>query len=175
MGREVGRGFRRMPGKSHGQRSLVGYSPQGRKELDTTEQLHFLTFTHLIPLYNDWSTEKLQTSISPKLPFNRKSCNHFQMYIRISLKFFEKYKCPSIAFFFFFGQRFRYVSNEQSCLKITGLYEDLLLLSSLFSISYSMLPFHLVLFSNLFISFFLCSFSSLYQVLQKSFCIHTYK
>ena len=30
-----------LPGKSHGQRSLVGYSPQGRKELDTTEWLHF--------------------------------------------------------------------------------------------------------------------------------------
>ena len=25
------------PGESHGQRSLVGYSPWGRKELDTTE------------------------------------------------------------------------------------------------------------------------------------------
>ena len=30
-----------LPGKSQGQRSLVGYSPWGRKELDTTEQLHF--------------------------------------------------------------------------------------------------------------------------------------
>ena len=30
-----------MLGKSHGWRSLVGYSPQGHKELDTTEQLHF--------------------------------------------------------------------------------------------------------------------------------------
>ena len=29
-----------LPGESHGQRSLVGYSPRGRKELDTTEQLH---------------------------------------------------------------------------------------------------------------------------------------
>ena len=29
------------PGESHGQRSLVGYSPGGRKELDTTERLHF--------------------------------------------------------------------------------------------------------------------------------------
>ena len=28
-----------LPGKSHGQRSLVGYSPWGRKELDMTEQL----------------------------------------------------------------------------------------------------------------------------------------
>ena len=26
-----------LPGESDGQRSLVGYSPQGRKELDTTE------------------------------------------------------------------------------------------------------------------------------------------
>ena len=30
-----------LPGKSHGLRSLVGYSPWGRKESDTTEQLHF--------------------------------------------------------------------------------------------------------------------------------------
>ena len=28
-----------LPGKSHGQRSLVGYSPWGRKELDMNEQL----------------------------------------------------------------------------------------------------------------------------------------
>ena len=27
--------------KSHGQKSLVGYSPWGRKESDTTERLHF--------------------------------------------------------------------------------------------------------------------------------------
>ena len=30
-----------LPGKSHGQRSLVGCSPWGHKELDTTEGLHF--------------------------------------------------------------------------------------------------------------------------------------
>ena len=30
-----------LPGKSHGQSSLVGYSPWGREELDTTEGLHF--------------------------------------------------------------------------------------------------------------------------------------
>ena len=29
-----------LPGKSHGQRSLVGYSRGGHKESDTTEQLH---------------------------------------------------------------------------------------------------------------------------------------
>ena len=36
-------GFLGNPGKSHGQRSLVGYSPQGCKELNMTEQL---THTH---------------------------------------------------------------------------------------------------------------------------------
>ena len=30
-----------LPGKSHGQRSLVGYSPWGHNESDMTEQLHF--------------------------------------------------------------------------------------------------------------------------------------
>ena len=30
-----------LPGKSHGWRSLVGYSPWGRKESDMTERLHF--------------------------------------------------------------------------------------------------------------------------------------
>ena len=29
------------PGKSHGRRSLIGYSPWDRKESDTAEQLHF--------------------------------------------------------------------------------------------------------------------------------------
>ena len=36
-----------LPGKSHGGRSLVGFSPWGHKELDTTERLHFhFTFMH---------------------------------------------------------------------------------------------------------------------------------
>ena len=35
-----------LPGKSHGRRSLVGYSPWGCKELDTTERLHF----HMVKL-----------------------------------------------------------------------------------------------------------------------------
>ena len=36
-----------LPGKSLGQRSLVGYSPWGCKEWDTTERLTFFTFTLL--------------------------------------------------------------------------------------------------------------------------------
>ena len=34
-----------LPGKSHGLRILVGYSPWGLKESDTTERFHF----HFIP------------------------------------------------------------------------------------------------------------------------------
>ena len=35
-----------LPGESHGGRSLVGYSPWGCKELDTTERLHFHFQSH---------------------------------------------------------------------------------------------------------------------------------
>ena len=42
LGRSPGEGNGNplLPGKSHGWRSLVGYSPWGHKELDMTEQLH---------------------------------------------------------------------------------------------------------------------------------------
>ena len=35
-----------LPGESHGQRSLAGYSPWGHKETDTTEQLSVYKHTH---------------------------------------------------------------------------------------------------------------------------------
>ena len=41
-----------LPGKSHGQRSLVGYSPWGCKESDTTERVHL----RLIVLLLIWTT-----------------------------------------------------------------------------------------------------------------------
>ena len=34
-----------LPGESHGQRSLEGCNPSGRKELDTTKRLTLFTFT----------------------------------------------------------------------------------------------------------------------------------
>ena len=40
-----------LPGKSYGQKSLVGYSPQGFKELDTTEQLHFANSVGVFSLW----------------------------------------------------------------------------------------------------------------------------
>ena len=39
-----------LPGESHGRRRLVGYSPQGHKESDTTERLHFTSLHYSCPL-----------------------------------------------------------------------------------------------------------------------------
>ena len=36
-----------LPGKFHGQRSLVGYSPWGHKELNMTENTHTHTYYHI--------------------------------------------------------------------------------------------------------------------------------
>ena len=36
------------PGESHGRRSLVGYSSQGCKKSDRTEQLHSLNHSNLV-------------------------------------------------------------------------------------------------------------------------------
>ena len=39
-----------LPGESHGQRNLVGYSPWAHKELNTTEQLGMVLYCVLILL-----------------------------------------------------------------------------------------------------------------------------
>ena len=59
-----------LPGKSHGQRSLMGYNPWGHKESDITEQLTF----HWI----NWSlkrsfffNERKKTTQQRKLPFQQ--------------------------------------------------------------------------------------------------------
>ena len=39
-----------LPGKSHGRKSLVSYSPRGRKKLDTTEKLSFFLFISSVQL-----------------------------------------------------------------------------------------------------------------------------
>ena len=53
--------------KFHGWRSLVGYSPWGRKESHTTEQLHFLTFPFFLMVFpvvtygcESWTTKKAE-------------------------------------------------------------------------------------------------------------------
>ena len=99
------------------------------------------------------------------------------MYIRIVLKFFEKYKCKKKKMFRYclFLQSSRHVSNEQSCLKITGLYHDLLLLTSLLHFFYFIFRAPISLFhfsiSSFFLKFFLKSLSS---VVEKLFYTYIY-
>ena len=50
-----------LPGESHGWRSMVGYSPWGRKELDTTERA-----SHSTPLVTNSDADKDQASHSDK-------------------------------------------------------------------------------------------------------------
>ena len=62
-----------LPGKSHGWRSLVGYSTWGRKESDTTERLHFsFSFSLCLSLlFSAICKETTQTTILPFcIPFS---------------------------------------------------------------------------------------------------------
>ena len=65
-----------LPGKVHGRRRLVGYSPWGRKELDTTEWLHFLflSFFLVALLVNDLPAMQATgfDSWVGKIPWRRK-------------------------------------------------------------------------------------------------------
>ena len=112
--------------------------------------------------------------LSPKLPFNRKTCNHFLKSRCVSELSRNFFKTASAEVLLFLHQSSRYVSNDQPCLKTTELYDDLLLLSSLFHFFYviSSAPISFSLcFSMSHLFFCCCSFSSLYQMQYKSFCI----
>ena len=51
-----------LPGKSHGQRSLAGYRPWDRKELDTTERLtHASSELSSLIIYQQRNTEERKT------------------------------------------------------------------------------------------------------------------
>ena len=57
-----------LPGESHGQRSLVGYSPRGCKELDTTERLHFHFISHTIKVMLKILQARLQLYVNGECP-----------------------------------------------------------------------------------------------------------
>ena len=65
-----------LPGKSHGQRSLVGYSPWGCKESDTTEWLHF--HFHFQSTIHQW--ESLEQSSSGPRNKQLNWCNYHSIY-----------------------------------------------------------------------------------------------
>ena len=78
-----------LPGKSHGQRSLIGYSPWGRKESDTTERLHkqaiVINKDVFEPSYND-------------LKFTVQICNYIcTNQVPLGSNYFILFFNPSIA------------------------------------------------------------------------------
>ena len=56
-----------LPGESHGQRNLAGYSPWGRKESDTTERLHF-HFSLSIYIFQCYSLKSSHPYLLPQSP-----------------------------------------------------------------------------------------------------------
>ena len=83
-----------LPGESHGRRSLVGYSPWGRKESDTTGQLHF-HFHFKIRLRMTGSDLRSSHKKNPNVIFineaDKKWQNHHELYswlLAVILKLF---------------------------------------------------------------------------------------
>ena len=118
---------------------------------------------------------KYQNSISLKLPFNRKTCNHFlKSKCTHNLEFFEKYKCPGIISFSSKAQDVilmsSHVSKEQGYMMIFYFY--LVALLFLFHIQCS----HFIYFmlSNLHISFFLLLFLKPLSSVVENLCVCVY-
>ena len=66
-----------LPGKSHSQRSLVGYSPWGRKEKDTTEWLNTHTAQsrlRTVPSPQEGRRQRLPTVLLLPNPFSTSGC-----------------------------------------------------------------------------------------------------
>ena len=72
-----------LPGESHGQRNLAGYSPWGHKELDMTEQLSN-TLTHYFPpslsFLRKWQLQS--TSYLSQNPWSHSQILFFPLYGR---------------------------------------------------------------------------------------------
>ena len=68
-----------LPGKSHGQRSLVGYSPWGDRQSDTTEHTHSTYVCVYVYVYNTciYITEKTWVrSLGRKGPLEKEMVTH---------------------------------------------------------------------------------------------------
>ena len=58
-----------LPGKSHGRRSLAGYSPWGHKELDTTEWLHFFSCMSFLHIFDINTLSNIWFQILSPIPY----------------------------------------------------------------------------------------------------------
>ena len=114
------------------------------------------------------------STASPGTSFKRNHLLKSQMQITIILELSEKYKCQGIASPC--PQSSRYVSTEQPCLKTTGLYEDLSLVSRLFHFFYFVFRAHFIqfMFPHFSISFFFFLSQALSSTVEKLLCIYVY-
>ena len=94
--------------------------------------------------------------MSLKVNLVGKNCNHFLKSRCISELFWNSLKKTNAQVLPFFLQSFSCVSDEQPYLKTTGLYGDLLLLSTLFHFFYFIIsaPLHMFVFQFLHLFFF---------------------
>ena len=83
-----------LPGKSHGRRSLVGYSPWGPKEWDTTERLHF----HFLPLGLHCPQVLCWAALVPSPgPLGSICCCCWLLLRRLTLLLFWQHSPPSLS------------------------------------------------------------------------------
>ena len=86
-----------LPGKSHGQRSLVGYSPWGRKESDRTERLHFHFTITFMAIRTSWS----KPQSAPGLVFVDCICIWLIVYVvLIKCSFYQSYNGGKIGYWY---------------------------------------------------------------------------
>ena len=85
-----------LPGKFHGLRSLVGYSPWRCKESDTTEQLHFdFHFYVCIYMYCNMITTKISLIFVTTNSYTIFSCNaNFKIYLVTTFNSTVEYGSP---------------------------------------------------------------------------------
>ena len=101
-----------LPGKCHGQRSLVAYSPWGCKELDTTEWLSiYIHMSHDTCL---WSFTTTQLWSLPKWPFCHNGFSDLEYYVWLENKKVQ------VSYSFWNLNAVVEVSPARSCLWLLG-------------------------------------------------------
>ena len=91
-----------LPGKSHRQRSLVGYSPWDRKESDTTEWLHFITLHYataffIVQLSHPYVTTGKNIALTTWTFVGKVMSLLFNMLSRLVIIFLPRSKCILIS------------------------------------------------------------------------------
>ena len=82
-----------LPGESQGQRSLVGYSPWGQKESDSTEQLNNNKFTSLPERSSSEVRGKALCLLAPHFPFVQVRIQYHGLSLVLTFGLDRFYKC----------------------------------------------------------------------------------